>query len=248
MAVKSGHVQGCFAVLIGGIQICLISNQQSQASAMAVLSCQMQGCFSIVIGGIQIRPIFNQLSQAFVVAVTSGQMQGCFAAIVAGIDLLFADFKHPFQVPAMPFGCNDMQRCLTFFIGFVEAALVEKLENSQRTFTGNSVQHIKNICTMLFQNTSALDVSRRNNDAQGIIKDVKVVRSRLDQGRKALRLPPLGSSTQGFVKVVRSRCDQDSKTLRLPPLGGFAQSFIKGKWARLGAAQILKQWSIAPPG
>ncbi|WBA82891.1 hypothetical protein [Endozoicomonas sp. GU-1] len=154
MAVKSGQMQGCFAVLIGGIQICpisnprsqtseiyLFSNQQSQASVMAVLSSQMQGCFSIVIGGIQNRPIFNQLSQAFVVAVTSSQMQGCFAAIVAGIDLLFADFKHPFQVPAMPFGCNDMQRCLTFFIGFVEAALVEKLENSQRTFTGNSVQH-----------------------------------------------------------------------------------------------------------
>ncbi|USE36555.1 hypothetical protein MJO57_31865 [Endozoicomonas sp. SCSIO W0465] len=205
----------------------------------------MQGCFAVLIDGIQIRPIFNQRSQASDAAIVNGQMQGCFATVIAGIDLLSADFKQSFQAPAMTFGRSDMQRRLTFLIGFIDVSRVEReIEKFQRTFSGSSVHYGNNICTMLFQNTSALDVFRQNSDVQSTIKGV---RSRLDQGGKALGLPPLGSSTQGIVKVVRFRSDQDFKTLRLPPLGGFAQGVIKGKLAGFCADQVSKQWSIAFP-
>ena len=118
----------------------------------------------------------------------------------------------------MPIGSGDVQWSLAFFIGGIDVGRVDQLiQTLHRTFSGTNVQCGNHIRSLSRQNLPTLVVLCHDSEVQGTIQ---VVRSGLDQGKKAVRLPPFG---------------------------GFTQGVVKSRLAGLGTEQIIKEGSIALP-
>ena len=107
-----GYMQGCFAVLIGGIHFRSLLNQPSQAFDMAVINGHVQGCFAVLIAGIDIHsPGVKQLFQAVAMTVGSAHVQWRLTLLIGDIDARWVDqaietFPGTFSGSSVQYGNN----------------------------------------------------------------------------------------------------------------------------------------------